>query len=640
MSSYSIVAPYQYFTETDGSALEAGYIYIGTANLNPETNPIQLYWDEALSIPAAQPILTSGGYPARNGTPAPLYVNASDYSITVKNRNSHLVYTQLTDTRTVPFAIVTGDIDSGRVIYAPEAITVEAKLTNHETRLDSAEATIVEHTADIEALNDEVNAIQAASVKSFNSVNGNVITGGFAPVRCVNILGDSISYGANAQNIQRDSYAGILGRMLNLELGTQNLGWLNVIASTSNADGTYLNYHTQTAQTGTWVSITNASASHTPAGYAIESSTAASTLVYRVPVSQRYLRVWYDGTATGTIEILINAVVVQTIVTAGAGTGYDRAAALELGNLTATRNGIAAFTVRCAAGTVRILGFEFSNDDAGEFRLMNFSRDGRAGRYVSQDVINKACAGCYFMVWALGVNDVPGGATALTEYTQRIDWLIASAAANKTRVVLIDFMFNQPFADGFRAELRRAAKAISGSILVDIAQSWAVDGVELSLAEKTARGLSSGVHPEENGHRLIAEYIAQKLGLSCTSKRAATRGNPIWNAFDMSGATAINANNVPGQFVGWKLGLDGIHLAGVLGAVPGAGVSLGTIPATEMPPAAIPTINFKSAPDALGNTGQLTLSASGALSYTPVGTAPTAVTFAHFIPWNDTATWH
>lgn len=640
MSALSISPPFPIFSETDGTPLEDGFIYIGAANQNPEVAPINVYWDAALVIPAAQPVRTLGGYPSQNGTPARLYVNADDFSITVKDKNSTLVYSALSDTTRIPFALVSGTLGSDRVIYAPTGGTVEEVLTNHGTRIGELEDQVEENTENIAENTTEIARFQALAMKSFNSVNGNLAASSFGGTRCVNILGDSISYGANAQNIQRDSWAGIFGRMLNLEFGTQNLGWLNVIASTSNAEGTYLNYHTQTAQTGTWLSITNADAGHIPSGYAIESSVATSTLVYRVPVTQRYMRVWYDGTVAGEIEVLINAVVVQTIVTTGAGTGWDKGGYLELGNLTATRNGICAYTIRCKSGTVRITGFEFTNDTSGFYRLMNFSRDGRAGRYVSQDVINKACEGCYFLVWALGVNDVAGGATAVAEYTQRIDWLIAAAAANKTRVILIDFVYEQLETNGIRAQIRRAADEIPGAVLIDVAKSWAPDGIELSVSGRTSRGLSVGVHPEEIGHRLVAEVVAQRIGLSVTSKRLATRGNPMWQAFDMSAGVAVNANNVPGQFVGWKLGTDGIHLAGLLGAVPGAPVSLGTIPPTEMPAGAIPAINFKSAPDAAGNTGQLSLTAGGALTYTPVGVAPTSVVFSHFIPWNDTATWN
>jgi hypothetical protein len=91
MSALSIQPTFPIFTETDGLPLENGYIWIGAANLDPQGNPINVYWDAALTIPAAQPIRTLNGYPLRNGTPARIYVN-SDYSIRVQDSKGSLVY--------------------------------------------------------------------------------------------------------------------------------------------------------------------------------------------------------------------------------------------------------------------------------------------------------------------------------------------------------------------------------------------------------------------------------------------------------------------------------------------------------------------------------------------------------------------
>jgi parallel beta-helix repeat protein len=91
MSALSIQPVFPIFTDIDGQPLEDGYLWIGQANLDPQTNPISVFFDAALTIPAAQPIRTLSGYPANAGTPARLYVN-SDYSIRVMNKNGTLVY--------------------------------------------------------------------------------------------------------------------------------------------------------------------------------------------------------------------------------------------------------------------------------------------------------------------------------------------------------------------------------------------------------------------------------------------------------------------------------------------------------------------------------------------------------------------
>jgi hypothetical protein len=94
----SVLPPYPLFYDADGVPLEEGYIYIGVAGLNPETNPQACFWDAALTIPAAQPIRTLNGYPANSGTPAMIYTSTTDFSITVKTKASVTVYSTLNNT--------------------------------------------------------------------------------------------------------------------------------------------------------------------------------------------------------------------------------------------------------------------------------------------------------------------------------------------------------------------------------------------------------------------------------------------------------------------------------------------------------------------------------------------------------------
>ena len=94
MSALSIQPTYPIFPDIDGQPLENGYVWIGAANLDPQGNPIAIYWDGALTQLAVQPIRTLGGYLMNSGTPARLYSNA-DYSIRVMNKNGSTIYTSL-----------------------------------------------------------------------------------------------------------------------------------------------------------------------------------------------------------------------------------------------------------------------------------------------------------------------------------------------------------------------------------------------------------------------------------------------------------------------------------------------------------------------------------------------------------------
>jgi len=130
MSALSIQPTYPIFTDIDGQPLEDGFVWIGQANLDPQVNPINVYWDAALTIPAAQPIRTLAGYPANSGTPARLYVN-SDYSIRVMNKNGSVVYsapaaTERYNGAVVVFGVSNATGDGAQVLFplASEPVSI------------------------------------------------------------------------------------------------------------------------------------------------------------------------------------------------------------------------------------------------------------------------------------------------------------------------------------------------------------------------------------------------------------------------------------------------------------------------------------------------------------------------------------
>lgn len=90
MALTQLAPPYPIFTDKNGDPLDNGYLYFGEVNKNPETNPIQVYYDSALTQPAAQPLRTSNGYVMRNGSPSLIY-SSSQFSVTVRDKNNALV---------------------------------------------------------------------------------------------------------------------------------------------------------------------------------------------------------------------------------------------------------------------------------------------------------------------------------------------------------------------------------------------------------------------------------------------------------------------------------------------------------------------------------------------------------------------
>lgn len=137
MTALSVKPPFPIFTDTAGQPLEDGFIYIGIANQDPVTNPINVYWDAALTIPASQPIRTLAGYLSRAGTPARLFAGVN-YSIVVKNKNNALVYQSLNDNAFSGGVVVLNATGTGsQTIFAvssiPSAIYIDGVHQNQNT---------------------------------------------------------------------------------------------------------------------------------------------------------------------------------------------------------------------------------------------------------------------------------------------------------------------------------------------------------------------------------------------------------------------------------------------------------------------------------------------------------------------------
>ncbi len=176
MSALSIQPVYPIFTDIDGQPLEDGFVWIGQANLDPQVNPINVYWDPALTLPAGQPIRTLAGYPANNGTPARLYVG-SDYSIQVQNRNGSVVYSapQATE-RYGALIISSADVSFLQAGLGAVTRTAQSKMRDVVSVLDFGAVGdgVADDTVAIQAA---FNAVQTGQTIDFGNGNTYLLSG-------------------------------------------------------------------------------------------------------------------------------------------------------------------------------------------------------------------------------------------------------------------------------------------------------------------------------------------------------------------------------------------------------------------------------------------------------------------------------
>lgn len=117
----AIESAFPQFVDVDGTPINNGQLFFGVVNLNPETNPITVYWDAAGTQPASQPIQTINGYAVRNGTPASIFVN-SDYSLNVRNGRGNLVFYATTSKNPVIDGTVPTVANSAKTVDAITAV--------------------------------------------------------------------------------------------------------------------------------------------------------------------------------------------------------------------------------------------------------------------------------------------------------------------------------------------------------------------------------------------------------------------------------------------------------------------------------------------------------------------------------------
>lgn len=86
--------PFPFWRDASGAAMDGGYLYVGVVDGNPETDPLDLFWDADLTIPALQPLRTIGGYIINPTTfaPATPFMDEDDFSIRVEDSNHSQVF--------------------------------------------------------------------------------------------------------------------------------------------------------------------------------------------------------------------------------------------------------------------------------------------------------------------------------------------------------------------------------------------------------------------------------------------------------------------------------------------------------------------------------------------------------------------
>jgi len=375
----AIESPIPQFFNLDGTPLNAGKLYFGTAGANPEVSPIPVYWDAAGTIPASQPIATSNGYPVNGSTLATVYI-ASDYSLTVRTSAGVLVM----------YAPTSADFSNAAAVVADIASTATAKgaaLVGYKSpAANSAARTVAGRLADFSTLADFGGTTDqkfgyAATAGSAYIPDGTYSLTAFAPgvfwgasrskvvdsnnnapivyldetesrnrhpgrakqmlrangylqnnyLQGVVNLGDSISHGAYSGNAYTNHWAYLLARAIVGEFGGKGIGEFPMeglynatpaLATPQLADVVFsAGWGAVGANPAPYdypVGNIGASATNSVNGKTYSSTTSGATITLTIPTMGRAISFKYtQQPGGGTFTIKINGVVKATVNTAG-----------------------------------------------------------------------------------------------------------------------------------------------------------------------------------------------------------------------------------------------------------------------------------------------------------------------------------
>ena len=368
-----------------------------------------------------------------------------------------------------------------------------------------------------------------AKVKS-NQVSNSGLFGG---KKGISVLGDSITHGAFALNSFNHSWGRLFQKMANVELQSKSYGVINFLSLGSGATAT-TDIHSVNF-TGSWSASTNGL--KTLIGSALSNSAVNNEIQITIPSFQNNANLNYIQSPTGgTFELYINGVLHSTTDTSGTLDPY----AFVGFPVTDNGKGYCFIQIKVTVGICEVSTIQYYK---GATALVNlFATSGRKLREVTDSTIEVVCANSSTLVMALGHND-----TYTTDLVSRIDKLILECNNNNIMLVIPDFRWNLGTTDTVRQELVRLHQNVPNSIYIPFPELFKNNGetVDGTYTVTTLDLFTDASHPNQTGHKLIAETIAKSMNFSVTSKEEANSiHNYVMPLMLNTGTTVANIGTV------------------------------------------------------------------------------------------------
>lgn len=373
------------------------------------------------------------------------------------------------------------------------------------TKANEGMSTILENLIDVEIplINKQIEKVEN---NNFNKILDRKIDNIFLwfGYNCINIIGDSITHGANAPDIYKNSWAELLRKSLQSKYNTFNQGFEKAWGTIGNTIQSNMKTFHETIYGTNW----NKNGEETN-NISLSSCYTTSTQgeLHFIPRKSSKFRIIYESVQDGgTFNYWLKSnpnvkLTCNTFVSSGISRPfYTDILECKLGDEIVIKN-------TTEGKTIKILGVQYFENEK-DLMINNYGRSGSKLFEISDDVLyDYAKAGIIF--FSFGHNDsfFPQNDTL---FTQKINTFINAVKETGAFVVVNDFCWNRSENYHTRKELKRLAKEVDGLYIGYTEMLYGEGDINNWI---TSGFLSDASHPSLKGHRNIHNIICDKLNL-------------------------------------------------------------------------------------------------------------------------------
>ena len=316
-------------------------------------------------------------------------------------------------------------------------------------------------------------------------------------LKSINILGDSISHGANSIDIYENSWVSIFRKAVQLETQCYSHGFVNLQTPIGGSDGITSNDILNIDLGSSWK---KSNSTYNLGNYYIYTTVANAEASITVSnINNKIVDIIHQqSTSVGSFEVYINGKLSTTVNTKGSQNNYIANARIT------SDEAIKEIKFKHISGTSIISGLVFL-DGTDDIVVNNYSRSGLRLAQEKDNVLDFVMDSNIVFI-CLGHNDSSDSLISIADFATKINTIKSLYDSYKPYIIVCDFIWNNAYAD-YTEQLKDLADYCNGKYI----DFWKVDNAQTLV---NAGYLSDTSHPSPLGMEIIAEKILNKLNIT------------------------------------------------------------------------------------------------------------------------------